>query len=200
ELPPGEVGLPMHQNSHTLILPVYRDEFLNSDPLHQPPPQIGEIAMTLNVTGLFRELIGISPLFALDDIGIEIFAGTGENLPASLLKYGPVAASSSPELPFLSRLLYDQPQSISQTLWLGGQPWHIVTSRRPILFIHGHSASLFILLGGLLLTAFAAFCVHRSAGYTRQIESLITQRTTALERSNRRLRKHIDRRKTLKKD
>src|SRR5690606_21537968 len=108
--PQDEVNLPVHENSITLILPVYRDEFANNDPLHQFPPQIGEIALTLNVTGLFRELIGISPLFALDDIGIEIFAGTGETSSPALLSYGSVAAPASDTQPLLSRLLDDRPQ------------------------------------------------------------------------------------------
>ncbi len=198
--PPEEITLPIHQDSITLILPVYDRPLSVDGATFHYPEQIGEVALTLNAVGLFRELLAQFPLLHQPDIGIEVIPGSDHEQFPALLRLGSLPTPSDQQPAIFRNLLYNQPPASTHTLWLGGQPWHIVVSRQPHFFIHHHSLSVSILFGGLLLSGIAALWVRRSTAYTEYAEDLIAKRTAELERNNRRLRKHIERRKALKRD
>ncbi|MBJ7310594.1 EAL domain-containing protein [Rugamonas sp. CCM 8940] len=158
---------------------------------------IGEIAAELRADSLLEPVLQAQGFPPQQGMSMLLYATTAGAAPRLIARYGnappPHAGLAQGPTMLPAWLFYDRPAPVKLSFTLANQTLLVEASQAEIFFAHGHNASLYALLGGLLSTVLAAAYVYALVSRIATIERVTRERTAALEFANLRLAEDIAR-------
>jgi diguanylate cyclase (GGDEF)-like protein/PAS domain S-box-containing protein len=202
----GLMSLVQYQGFHTgflVLAPVYRHGAAQASGAERERAVIGETAAVFRVDHLIHTLLGAARLLDRPGMSINIYAAASAQPAQLAFSNGsaprPPAARGSAAALLPAWLLYDHPAPLNSVFNVAGEPWFIEVTQEPRAFVHGHTGSLYALLGGVLASVLAAAYIVSLVSCRSTIERVAGERTAALQFANLRLSEDLALRKRSEK-
>ncbi|MES2298836.1 MAG: EAL domain-containing protein [Pseudomonadota bacterium] len=190
----GLLSLAQHQGWHSgflLLAPVY----LQGVPLESAGAReravIGETAAVYRVDRLVATLLGAGAMLDAPGVTTTLYASARADAAELAFRNGPAPAPET-VYPLVPRwLLANRFDTVHADLKLADTVWHMEVAKAAVPFAQAGGGALYVLLGGLLSSVFAAAYVYVLVSRVTVIERVTTERTAALRFANLRLTEDI---------
>ncbi|MDB5840062.1 MAG: hypothetical protein JWQ23_2014 [Herminiimonas sp.] len=188
------VSLAQYAGWHTgvvVLAPVYRQGVALDTVAARHRAVIGETAAIFQIDHLINTLLDASGFLDIPGMSISIYASPKADVKKLAFRHGTVPHTEI-GIPLIPRwLIYNRAEPVSQSLDLGGNPWHMHVSQSASPFTAIYGGSLYALLGGIFSSVLAAAYVYSLVSRATTIRRVTSERTAALHFDNLRLSEEI---------
>ncbi len=186
----GLLSLVQHQGwqaGFLVLAPVYMRGAPQDTVALRERAVVGETAAVFRIDHLIHTLLGKSGFLDTPGLSTSIYAASSAQLSQLAFQNGarvqPVPLHTlGPEW-----LFYDRAAPESATFNVAGNTWYIEVAQAPRFFATQVHGSLYVLLGGILISILAAAYVYNLVTRGAVIERVARERTSALRSDNQRL-------------
>lgn len=176
-----------NERGFAVLMPVYRPGARLEDVTSRRNALIGDTTAVFRGNDLIARALDADGLLLVPGIDINVYASAAPDEDALVFREGGAPPLRRVDSWIPRWLFYDQPDSVSYTFDIAGQPWHIVVSTPPTSFAVGKSDALWVLLVGILYSVIAAAYLQTLIARSRRTQLLVDERTAQLRAANEHL-------------
>lgn len=162
-----------------MLAPVYRPGAKLDDPVERCNQLLGYTTAVFDGARLVKRALDERGLLNTEGYAVAVYAGSSRNADDLVYRSERVGLSQS-SMPFLSRLFDRLPRDRNGSFEVAGLPWQVVVSAAPLPFFKAHLASLFTLMGGIIMSALMADYIRSLTIRSERLRQLHQERSEKL--------------------
>jgi diguanylate cyclase (GGDEF)-like protein/PAS domain S-box-containing protein len=183
------------QRGFIVLMPIYRHGASLSDVEARRAAIIGDTAAVFRAHDLVENVLSIAGLNQDGYTNLSLYAGNVVDDAHLVFRKGNPPSSERTGGLLPKWLFSYHPDAVRGEFNVAGKTWTMLVSANPIPLTANGTASLLILIAGILMSAFAAAYVQAFVVRSNRTQRLVVQRTAELQQLNDRLKHDIDVRK-----